>query len=42
MTNAEFGFTDKKLLRVQKHSSSCFNNFSSFTDKKLLRVQKQL
>ncbi|EPI02666.1 hypothetical protein D840_02236 [Enterococcus faecalis 20.SD.W.06] len=33
-------FTDKKLLRVQKHDTRKNSLPVSFTDKKLLRVQK--
>ncbi len=34
------GFTDKKLLRVQKQSRKTLTQCNGFTDKKLLRVQK--
>ncbi len=35
-------FTDKKLLRVQKHKNGYRFGIIGFTDKKLLRVQKQM
>ena len=35
-------FTDKKLLRVQKHKHGHFHQQLGFTDKKLLRVQKPI
>ena len=33
-------FTDRKLLRVQKHKTGVFTGAYGFTDRKLLRVQK--